>query len=180
MRRSELKVNISELPLEGLNLNGRMPPDAVNRLLASRGGDLNFTKPICWWLSIRRSHDNIIAEIELKSEYQTLCSRCVEMVTQDYYNRFVQFFLPRQEDLRGSRPGADDVEQLSFFAGDEIDFAPVVMEQIFLSLPAKPLCRPDCQGLCLECYANLNEGSCNCDKLAVDPRWAALKDFKKK
>ena len=39
------------------------------------------------------------------------------------------------------------------------------------------LCRPDCRGLCAQCGADLNEGSCGCEAEATDPRLSALRAF---
>ncbi len=54
----------------------------------------------------------------------------------------------------------------------------MVREQLVLSLPADPVCREDCQGLCTVCGANLNERDCGCDRHVPDPRWAGLKNIK--
>lgn len=43
-----------------------------------------------------------------------------------------------------------------------LDTRPVVVEQLHLGIPMKPLCREDCQGLCGQCGADLNEGPCSC------------------
>lgn len=43
-----------------------------------------------------------------------------------------------------------------------LDTRPIVIEQIHLGIPMKPLCREDCQGLCGTCGADLNEGPCSC------------------
>jgi len=48
-------------------------------------------------------------------------------------------------------------------------------EQCYLSLPMKPLCRPDCRGLCPQCGTNLNRGACACRREWDDPRLTALK-----
>ena len=43
-----------------------------------------------------------------------------------------------------------------------IDLDPDIREEIILDYPLKPLCRPNCKGLCLKCGKNLNEGGCTC------------------
>jgi len=42
----------------------------------------------------------------------------------------------------------------------DIDLAPLVREYLLLEVPIKPLCRPDCKGLCVVCGADLNVESC--------------------
>ena len=38
-----------------------------------------------------------------------------------------------------------------------LDLAPLLREYLVLDIPSRPLCRPDCRGLCPECGNNLNE-----------------------
>lgn len=52
----------------------------------------------------------------------------------------------------------------------------LVLEDVFLSLPARFLCKADCKGLCPYCGKDLNEGTCDCKK-PVDPRLAALQQL---
>ena len=45
-------------------------------------------------------------------------------------------------------------------AGDEADLEVPLRDAVLLALPLRPLCRPDCLGLCGVCGADLNTGSC--------------------
>ncbi len=91
-----------------------------------------------------------------------------------------------------SAPVADDAHFVYAEAGDaevdddpdvyhldarsqELDLRPAVREQWLLSVPAFVECRPDCQGLCPSCGADLNAGPCGCADRPVDPRWDALR-----
>ena len=49
-----------------------------------------------------------------------------------------------------------------------------------MALPMKPLCKPDCKGLCPSCGKDLNLGACGCTHETIDPRWEALKALKEK
>jgi uncharacterized protein len=53
-----------------------------------------------------------------------------------------------------------------------------MQEQFYLSLPMKPLCSEDCQGLCPVCGTNLNRDTCDCRRDWDDPRFAALKNLR--
>jgi uncharacterized protein len=44
-------------------------------------------------------------------------------------------------------------------------------------LPLAPLCKEDCQGLCLYCGADRNETPCTC-QVPTDARWATLDGLK--
>jgi uncharacterized protein len=72
----------------------------------------------------------------------------------------------------------DDDLGVSFYKGDEIDLGQLMREQFYLSLPMKPLCSPDCKGLCPQCGINRNRETCTCDTKWIDPRFEALKRLK--
>lgn len=73
--------------------------------------------------------------------------------------------------------GDPDVYQLDP-RSPELDLRPAVREQWLLGVPAFVECRPDCQGLCPSCGADLNAGPCGCAAAAADPRWDALRDLR--
>lgn len=68
----------------------------------------------------------------------------------------------------------DDLGVLSL-SDPNFDSRPILVEQIHLGIPMKPLCREDCKGLCGSCGSDLNEGPCRCAP-KVDPRWSRLAD----
>ncbi len=72
----------------------------------------------------------------------------------------------------------DDLQEGEFeilVEDQELDFTSRLREAIIFNLPVKPLCRPDCKGLCSVCGQNLNLGECRCPKKTEDPRWEALR-----
>ena len=58
-------------------------------------------------------------------------------------------------EMLGSDPDAE-----YRLAGDEADLEVPLRDAVLLALPLRPLCRPDCRGLCGVCGADLNTGSC--------------------
>lgn len=57
---------------------------------------------------------------------------------------------------------ADDLN-VSFYRADRLPLRDTLWEQIHLALPVKPLCAPDCRGLCPTCGANRNtDRRCGC------------------
>ena len=57
----------------------------------------------------------------------------------------------------------------------ELDLSEPVREAISLAEPIRPLCRPDCRGLCATCGADLNSDPAHHhDDPQLDPRLAAL------
>jgi uncharacterized protein len=72
----------------------------------------------------------------------------------------------------------DDEEPVYLVAPDGmVDIAEPTREQIWVSLPLQPLCRPDCKGLCAQCGINLNHESCTCQEESIDSRFAILEEL---
>jgi uncharacterized protein len=178
MGSPDLVVNISSLPPEGLKFSGFEPQEEINLILKEKGGDFRFSEPIHWELFIFKSHDTISAEAKLSGKYTCLCSRCVKELERSISVDFRHIFIPLKDEMLGEAEDSDEMEELSFYEEEKIDLSPVIHEQILLSLPSKPLCREDCRGLCPKCYHDLNSGPCGCEVDTVDPRLAALKNFK--
>lgn len=55
-----------------------------------------------------------------------------------------------------------------------------VRQHILLALPAQPLCRPQCRGLCPECGVNRNLKTCGCSGNTKENPFDVLKNLKLK
>jgi len=117
-----------------------------------------------------RTNRGVLAEGELHSQVQLECARCLETFAQP-----IDFHLETQFD---SSPTKLQKEP-AYLIGVKgiLDLSEALREQILLNLPMRPLCRPDCQGLCVECGKNLNEGPCDCARETIDPRLKGLKEL---
>ncbi len=104
------------------------------------------------------------------------CGRCLEPFLMPVAASFDLRYLPHTEN-RGDdeREVEEDDLSTAFYQGETIDLGDLVREQIYLTLPMKPLCRADCRGLCAECGANLNAVTCGCTPRWEDPRLAPLR-----
>jgi uncharacterized protein len=88
-------------------------------------------------------------------------------------------YQPRTENTgEGEREIEEDDLTTAFYENDQIDLGQLMQEQLYLSLPMKPLCSDDCKGLCPLCGTNLNRGTCECQPNREDPRFAALKNLR--
>jgi uncharacterized protein len=72
---------------------------------------------------------------------------------------------------------SDDEDELPKLEDDLLDLEPTLRDAVVLALPLQPLCQPDCEGLCIECGANLNDNPGHKHDV-IDARWAALADLK--
>ena len=79
------------------------------------------------------------------------------------------------------QPGSDDEELVSPYVSDgTLDAGRWLQDAIVLELPTRPLCRPDCAGLCPVCGQSLNEADPEAHRHGKtgDPRMSRLKDLK--
>ena len=108
------------------------------------------------------------------------CSRCLEPFEVPVQAKFDLRYLPQ---LLNAGEGEREIEEedltTAYHREGLLDVMELLREQFQLALPMKPLCSDDCKGLCVECGANLNRTTCDCNPRWEDPRLAALKGLLK-
>ncbi len=120
-------------------------------------------------MQFTRIQGGILVEGRIDTQVEVECIRC--LVRFPYTTTF------EVEEIIGfagrPRPG------ITYRLTDEgwFDPLPLLREQVWVELPMKPLCRPDCRGICPECGANLNLEPCGCHEERVDPRLAVLAEL---
>lgn len=113
----------------------------------------------------------IRGSIEAKADLN--CSCCLTSFTIPVASSFEETYY-----AAGSAEGdLDDTGRI--YSGERIDLRDVIIESLVLALPMKPVCHPDCKGLCPSCGCNLNNDHCNCGPQAPDPRLAGLGEYLK-
>lgn len=125
---------------------------------------------------------------KLRYEQTLVCMRCLTEFV-DPVSADVEILLLVEEDERSRYESGEDDDEVELseeelgmliLPEEKVDTEPILLEHLQLNVPMKPLCRPECKGLCPRCGADLNEGECDCDTTSVDPRWAALAGLKDK
>ena len=104
------------------------------------------------------------------------CGRCLETFPARIEVPIDVRLVPKPPAGDSVELGADDLD-VDFYANDQLDLGRVVATETTLALPMKPLCRPDCRGLCAVCGANRNVVACTCATRPPDPRLAVLRDL---
>ena len=116
-------------------------------------------------ITLRPFTGGIDAAGSVRAPWVGICRRCTTPVSGELRIAVHERF------AAGAGPGAED--ELYPLTDDTIDLGPLVRDAIVLDLPMAPLCRDDCAGLCPQCGADRNEGTCGCSA-PTDPRWANL------
>lgn len=115
------------------------------------GRTLVFAKPVEIELSFGFDGEAVNVRGSISAFIENECSKCLEPFVQALEVEFDERFSAKA-----------DGEDVYSFTGEQIDVAPMVVDNILLELPMFETCREDCKGLCPKCGRNLNYGRCSC------------------
>jgi uncharacterized protein len=116
--------------------------------------------------------EGVIVHADVRAHVTSECSRCLTPVDGLIEVEVREVF----EDSATLDAGTEG--EIYPLHQDELDLEPMVRDAVLPELPAVPLCRPDCAGLCPVCGENRNETACDCTLEEADPRWSALRELK--
>ena len=128
---------------------------------------------------VRPMAESYLLQAVLSFVYELRCMRCLKPVTVPFSNELDLIL----EVGGGQAPDPEqelEPDDLGLLRLEDpiLETRPILIEQVHLSIPMKPLCKEDCAGLCASCGADLNAASCGCESVA-DPRWQGLAALKR-
>jgi uncharacterized protein len=166
-----MQIRVSEIPDEGLQL---LDVAALGPIYPDPAWTLDAVS-----LLVERRGQTVVVTGGFEATVRQACGRCVEpLVTRVAPGVDLQF-VPQPSGRQGEvELGRDDLE-VDFYQGDVLDVGGVLRSETDLALPMKPLCRPDCRGLCPVCGGNRNVTECRCETRGPDPRLAPLEALKR-
>lgn len=178
-----MKVRIGSIPPEGVQLSFVLEVEAspgMRSLAASEGCE--WLGPVQATLDLVPRGDLYVAKGRFNADVRLTCARCLSRFDSEIAAPFDLTFesrveTPEPEETIEIELKAADMG-IIYLEGEEIDFEPVVAEQLLMHYPMQPLCKTTCRGLCPGCGADLNNETCRCTEKAVDPRLAVLKQLK--
>jgi uncharacterized protein len=129
---------------------------------------------------IRRIEGGYALDAELVYSGELECSRCLAAYPFDENEAFSLVLYPRSGASAAELELTPRDLDVHYYADPVVPLAPIAEERVQMALPMKPLCKPDCRGLCPTCGTDRNLGACACATDAIDPRWEALKALKEK
>ena len=112
-------------------------------------------------------HEGILISATAYSTMHAECGRCLKEFDAPFQVEFQELFAytPTEAEEYGVH-------------GDHVDLEPPLRDAVVLALPFQPVCRPDCPGLDPESGELRDAEAVAAPDVIVDPRWAALADFK--
>lgn len=173
-----MKINLDDIPESGLSVDLSEDGKELERLTPRL--DFGIIPPVSAHLDIESSAERVYLAGTLKTALRLMCGRCLKPFDFHIDSNFTAFYVRgRAEEKEGELKGGET--EVNHFEGNILDTDDVLLGQIALEAPIKPLCREDCLGFCQMCGSDLNLGPCSCQTTGkVDPRLARLKDFKVK
>ncbi len=169
-----LTPKIADITNEGLSVSG----DVTGEQLDLTDADAMLSGSLAVGLDLRAVDETVCVTGVVEGMAVRQCVRCVKQFEEPIafsiraaYERETKAVpsVTKRDDDRKKRPTSSvDVEHdernddLYPYAGDHLDLAPMLREQLILAAPMHPLCKDECLGLCQQCGKDLNEGPCGC------------------
>lgn len=174
-----MKVKVGNIPEEGLEFHFSLEGEKFLELLPERDERDFSLRTLDVSGSVQKIRNTVSLHLKVETVIEMECGRCLEPAAYPVKTELVYTLVPSEGRVGEEDPSRSD-EDLNFgyFSNDVIELDPLVVEQVVLRVPIKPLCSDLCKGLCPRCGTNLNTGSCACRSETLDPRFSALKHFK--
>ena len=142
--------------------------------------DFTIAAPVALAFEIFKDKAQFRLAGRVETVVELVCGRCLEPFMRPVDAPFDLRYQPHTHNAgEGEREIEEDDLSTAFYENDTIDLGQLMLEQFYLALPMKPLCREDCRGLCPICGTNVNRGACDCKREWEDPRLSVLKALKR-
>ncbi|TAK33637.1 MAG: DUF177 domain-containing protein [Chloroflexota bacterium] len=128
-----------------------------------------------------RTRRGIYVRTHLTGTARGTCSRCLKPIVYPIELEIDEEYLQRVDVTTGMPIQVDVPEEEGQFSIDErhtLDLSEAVRQYGTLALSMKPLCRPDCPGLCPQCGRELGLEHVGCGQEAIDSRLSILEQLK--
>jgi len=167
-------IEIDKLPKDGLKLSRNFDFQSLELVEE----EAVLLQPVHADVIIRKMGEEIGVKGRITARLSFVCCRCLTPFEFPVDSMFDLVFLP--EELNEFKDGLDDedIDQL-FYQNHQIDIREVILEQLNLTFPAKPLCSENCEGICQVCGQIRRDGNCGCTVKESDTPREKTKTFMK-
>jgi uncharacterized protein len=118
-------------------------------------------------IKVTRTAEGLLVQVKMVAKVSIECVRCLDSFSQLLYIDFT--------DLYNFAHHISDESDLIVPENGILDMTPSIREEMQVAIPIKPLCRPDCKGLCPVCGENRNIVQCDHHQDSIDPRLESLR-----
>jgi uncharacterized protein len=157
------------------------PPGATREIrlrdhYLTLGPVVELAGPIDADLRLQRTNRGILLRGDLRASLRRTCARCTEAYVEEVRVPVAEEFLPTVDPVSGAPLVLDDAdaETPRIDGHHQIELDPLFRDELALTEPVFPLCRPDCPGLCPTCGERMDGGAHDHGGDEIDPRLAGL------
>lgn len=165
-----MMIEIERLPAEGLRLSQDFTFPGVDLVEENAV----FLEPVHAEVVVCMLGDEVLVRGELTAKLSFVCSRCLTPFEFPVRSTFDLVYLPEELDALPDELTDDEIDKM-YFRDGRLDLRAVILEQLNLTFPGKPLCSSGCEGICSVCGEIVRDGACSCLVKESDPRWNGLK-----
>jgi len=133
-----MKIKVSSVPAEGMDCTETYTPQRMELETA----EFKLIRPLEADYHIKREENELRVEVSVRAFLETSCARCLENLEYPLKKEYSFSYKVKETDI--------------------IDPTDDIRQEIIIDWPMKPVCKPDCLGLCPRCGENLNKGKCSC------------------
>jgi uncharacterized protein len=187
-----LTPKIADITAEGVSLSG----DLTGEELGLTDTDVSIRGALAIGLDLRAVDRTICVTGVVEGTAVRQCVRCLKNfddsmafsihVAYEREAKATPTAAKRTDPRQRKETPALDAEpeepndDLYYYAGDHLELAPMLREQLILASPMHPLCSDACLGLCPRCGKDLNEGPCHCGEEPTGSPFQVLRTMKEK
>ncbi|MCM8784216.1 MAG: DUF177 domain-containing protein [Candidatus Omnitrophica bacterium] len=135
-----MKIKVSSIPYEGEVCKEIYLPEVLDL----DRFDIKVNKPFEVDYHLYKEGHELFVKAKVRVFLEVVCARCLDAS---------EFLLEKEYSFEYTVKNTDIV-----------DTTDDIRQEIILDYPLKPLCKPECLGLCPRCGGNLNKGKCNCKR----------------
>lgn len=165
-------IDIRKLPRKGLSVSKDF--EFSSDVLVEESAV--FFEPVRAELTIKKVGENILIKGKITTQLSFVCSRCLVPFEFPIDSSFDLVYFPQELEEIKDQLEEEDMDKLFYFEA-KLDVEEVVLEQLNLAFPVRPLCSEDCQGICPVCGKIIKSGGCVCMTKDTDTRLEKLKIF---
>jgi len=165
-------IDIDKIPRDGLSVTRDF--EFLNIDLVEENAV--FLDPTHGDVLVRKVGDEVWIKGRLTARLSFICSRCLSPFEFPVDSKFDLVYLPEELAMMKEELEEDDLVRASL-RDNQLDLREVILEQLNLTFPLKPLCSVECEGICSVCGQVRGDDSCACQVKEEDPRLSKLKNL---
>ena len=148
-----MKIMVARIPEEGSDCKGADPGSVMG---LEGDPSIQVEGEVRYELSTQCVSDELVVRGTLSVDLGLTCARCSGKFSTTVSDSGFLRAYPVSKDT------------------DSVDITADMREDLLLHIPVFPVCSEGCRGLCAQCGADLNKGSCGCEAGERPNPWSAL------